>query len=82
MASLEDTDRQRFKTKDGIHLVSLRSYPCAADADERYVLWADIQRAFQDIDHLETTDEKRVLFMIDSDSELYDLHFEVERYPI
>ncbi|KAI9233222.1 MAG: hypothetical protein BYD32DRAFT_465546 [Podila humilis] len=44
----------------------------ARDADERYVLWDDIQRAFQDIDNLETTDEKRVLFMVDSDSELWN----------
>ncbi|KAF9369727.1 hypothetical protein CPC16_004226 [Podila verticillata] len=71
MASSEYSDRQKFISKDGIPLTSLRSHPCITDNPNRYILWTDIQHAFMGIDHLETTDEKRVLFMIDSDDELW-----------
>jgi hypothetical protein len=73
MASSEFSDRQQFKSKDGTPLTSLRSHPYTADTKERYVLWSDIQHTFQGIDHLETEDEKMVLFMIDTDGELYVL---------
>lgn len=73
MALSEWAYHQKFKTKDGTRLVSLRSHPCAADTKERYILWSDVQHAFKSIDHLETKNEERIFFMIDADGELYGL---------
>lgn len=73
MASSEYADRQKFKSKDGTLLVSLRSHHGAADTQERYILWSDIQRAFQGIDHLESESGRRILFMIDIYATLYVL---------
>ncbi|KAG0340843.1 hypothetical protein BG000_010944 [Podila horticola] len=70
MATSKFADHQKFKSKDGTPLVSLRSYPCAADTGERYVLWTDIQHAFRGIDHLETEEGMRIRFTIDTHGEL------------
>lgn len=69
----EHADSQKFQSNDGTPLTRIRSHPCASDTKEQYVLWSDIQHAFQGIDHLETYMEKHVLFETDSDGELYVL---------
>lgn len=75
MTTSKFADHQKFKSKDGTPLVSLRSYPCAADTGERYVLWTDIQHAFRGIDHLETEEGMRIRFTIDTHGELYGYSF-------
>ncbi|KAG0322532.1 hypothetical protein BG000_002891 [Podila horticola] len=70
MASPEYSDRQKFKSKDGTSLASVLSHLCTA-TDKRYLLWSDIQRTYQGIDHLETEGEKRILFTIDANGELW-----------
>jgi hypothetical protein len=71
MASSVHIDRQKFQTKEGVPLTSLQSHPCSSDSGERYVLWSDIQCAFQGIVRLETEEEVTILFTIDSSGELY-----------
>lgn len=73
MASFDYSDRQTFQSKDGTRLASLQSHPCADDTKERYLLWSDILCTFHGIDHLETEDEEKILFMINADGELYVL---------
>ncbi|KFH63801.1 hypothetical protein MVEG_10494 [Podila verticillata NRRL 6337] len=73
MASSEPTDPlllHKFKTEDGSPLPSLQSHLCA-ETGERYILWSDIQRVFNGIDHLETEWKTRVLFTINADGELH-----------
>lgn len=72
MATSEHIYRLEFQTKEGASLPSLCSYPCSTNSNERYILWSDIRRTFQDIDHLETV-LYRVLFMINADGALYVL---------
>lgn len=73
MPSSEYADRQRFKSEDGTPLASLRSHPCGGETGERYVLWTDIQRAFQGISRLETEFRNRTLFTVEAGGELYVL---------
>ncbi|KFH63798.1 hypothetical protein MVEG_10491 [Podila verticillata NRRL 6337] len=60
---------QKFEAEGGSSLRSLSSYHCA-ETDERYLLWTDIQHAFNGIDHLKHTWGDRVLFTIDAAGEL------------
>lgn len=60
---------QKFKSKDGTPLRSLRPHVCT-DTGEKFLLWNDIQNTFEGIDHLEAADEKRILFTIRNDFKL------------
>lgn len=78
MASSEEADLlafQKFKTEDGSPLNSLRTHICA-ETEEQYLLWTDVQCAFQGIDHLKTDGDTRGFFTIDANGELYVLLLE------
>lgn len=48
----------------------------------RYVLWADIQNAFEGVTHLRSWDNESVsLFMTDEDAELYAMPFSLSMDP-
>lgn len=73
MALLDEADPpvlQRFESKDGTPLASLPTLVCA-ESGERYLLWNEIQLAFEHIDHLEYYLGSRGLFMTNKDDELY-----------
>lgn len=61
---------QKFKSKDGTPLRSLRPHVCI-DTGEHFLHWNDVQNLFEGIDHLETADEKRILYTIRKDFKLY-----------
>lgn len=73
MASSDNANLQKFISKDGTPLASLRSHPCTGDTEERYVLWSDIMCTFHGINRLEFHRGTIVYFMIDGDGELYVL---------
>lgn len=60
---------QTFESEDGTPLASLPTSLCT-ETDERYVLWRDVQDAFDGILHVSTMFETTVLFTIDGDGEL------------
>ncbi|KAF9327165.1 hypothetical protein BG006_009483, partial [Podila minutissima] len=70
MASSENANLQKFISKDGTPLASLRSHSCIGDTKERYILWSDILCTFHGINRLESHRGMPVLFTIDSDGEL------------
>lgn len=47
---------QKFENEDGSTLSSLQTHVCT-ETDEQYLLWTDIQNAFQGIDHLAIEEE-------------------------
>lgn len=49
---------------------SLPTHQCP-ETEKRYVLWRDIRRACEDIDHVVDHSGERVMFMIGKDGELY-----------
>ncbi|KAF9199038.1 hypothetical protein BGZ59_004228, partial [Podila verticillata] len=61
---------QKFKAEDGSPLTSLRTHLCP-ETCERFVLWTDIQHAFNGIGHLkpERKKPKRILFTTDAAGE-------------
>ncbi|KAI9232403.1 MAG: hypothetical protein BYD32DRAFT_491267 [Podila humilis] len=62
---------QKFKAKDDSPLPSLRTHLCT-ESGERFLFWADVQHAFNGIDHLKAwwRASERILFTIDATGEL------------
>lgn len=62
MAFLQDSDSQVFQmfwSTDGNTLGRLQSHICAKTG-EHYVLWSDVQDAFEDVDHLRNQEKKNL----------------------
>lgn len=71
MQPAEDPDPpilQQFQCKDNEPLASLPTRVCT-DTGKRYLLWSDVQHAFDDLDHV-LNYGSRVLFEIDEHGEL------------
>lgn len=68
--SLPDYSFQKFKSQDGTHLANLRCHVCTKTGT-RYILWGEIQQAFDGVNHLVDIRQIRVMFSIDNDGELY-----------
>lgn len=60
---------QRFQSQDFTSLISLPSRTCPK-MGERYVLWSDIQKAFEGINYLTQSWGPRVLFMVDDEDQV------------
>ncbi|KFH63799.1 hypothetical protein MVEG_10492 [Podila verticillata NRRL 6337] len=62
---------QKFNAEDGSMLPSLQTHLCA-ETDKRYLLWTDIQHAFNGVNHLSGrwTRSERIIFTIDAANEL------------
>lgn len=61
---------QTFKSEDGTPLFGLRCHVCEKTG-ARYILWKNVQTAFDGVIYLTTVDVKFVLFTVDNDGELY-----------
>lgn len=67
---------QKFRSKDGTLLRSVQLH-VGTDTNKQYLLWSDVRNAFQDVSHLKTAYNKKVLFAIGNDGELYIVLFAV-----
>lgn len=63
---------QQFVSEDYQPLASLPIHVCP-ETNERYVLWSNIQDAFEGVTFLRYWSTTRVLFMITQNGELYVL---------
>ncbi|KFH74015.1 hypothetical protein MVEG_01228 [Podila verticillata NRRL 6337] len=57
---------QEFERADGSH--ARLPAQTLVGTNERYVLWSDVQDAFEDVDHLRDQQKELVLFMSDNDN--------------
>lgn len=71
---LEPPVLQSFCSQDEQQLPGLPTYYCS-ETDERYLLWSDVQQAFEGVIYLTDSSLEGALFMIDNDGELYVLQF-------
>lgn len=77
MALLLENDSsplQKFMAKNEKPLSSMPVHVCP-ETGGGYIQWSDIQFTFVGIDHLEYQNKVMVLFMIDSEGDLYVLPF-------
>ncbi|KAF9282785.1 hypothetical protein BGZ74_002085, partial [Mortierella antarctica] len=65
MASLERTI-QTFESEDGMQLKSLPCHVCE-ETGAQYVLWRDVQKAFEGVSFLKGGLWGKALFEVDSD---------------
>jgi len=63
-------DLQEFMDERSKPLESVPSY-LFEDTNLRYVLWSDIQQTLEGIDYVQTLSKERVLFMVDSEYQVY-----------
>lgn len=68
--SLSERTFQTFKSEDGTSLTSLRCHVCE-ETGEQFILWRDVQQAFDGVHYLEADDVSMAVFSVDNDGELY-----------